>query len=338
MAARRSRSARAAALLDVAPLRALLARLPLWRGVLVLNYHRVGAAAEPWDRSLWSATAEGFDAQLAFLARNADVVGPQELPSLVAAGRGRHVLLTFDDGYRDNHAIAFPLLRRHGLSATFFVATGFLDRPHVAWWDEIAWMVHRAQRPSVAGGEWLPAEVPLAGQDSYAAAATLVQAYKALPAHRAAAYLDHLAAETGSGRCGPAEAEAMWMTWEMVRELRDGGMAIGGHTVSHPILARLPAAAQEQEVAGCAQRMRDELGEPMRWFSYPVGSRDAFTTDTRASLRAHGVELAFSFYGGVARFAAWDPLDVPRVHVGPAIDPQRLQAMQRVPALFARPD
>ncbi len=319
MAAGRSRSAQAAAVLDVPPLRTLLARVPLWRGVLVLNYHRVGDAAEPWDRSLWSATAEGFDAQLAFLARNADVVGPQDLSSLAAAGRGRHVLLTFDDGYRDNHAVAFPLLRRHGLSATFFLATGFLDRPHVAWWDEIAWMVHRAQRPA-------------------AEAAELVRVYKTLPADEAEAYLDHLAAETGTGRCGSAEADAVWMTWEMARELRDGGMTIGGHTVTHPILARLPAAAQEQEIARCARRLDEELGEPMRWFSYPVGSRDAFTADTRASLRAHGVELAFSFYGGQARFGAWDPFDVPRVHVGPAVDRQRLQAMLRVPPLFARPD
>ncbi|MGB2710613.1 MAG: polysaccharide deacetylase family protein, partial [Conexibacter sp.] len=140
-----SRTDRAAAALDARWLRALLARLPLWRGVLVLNYHRVGdGSATPWDHTLWSATAEGFDAQLTFLARHAEVVGPDDLPALAAGRRGRRVLLTFDDGYRDNHEIAYPLLRRHGLQATFFLATGFLDRPHVAWWDEIAWMVRHA--------------------------------------------------------------------------------------------------------------------------------------------------------------------------------------------------
>ena len=39
----------------------------------------------------------------------------------------RALSITFDDGYRDNHDIALPILLQLGLPATFFVATGFLD-------------------------------------------------------------------------------------------------------------------------------------------------------------------------------------------------------------------
>ncbi|HYV15728.1 MAG TPA: polysaccharide deacetylase family protein [Conexibacter sp.] len=334
----RSRTARAAALLDARPLRALLARLPTWRGALVLNYHRIGErAGQPWDRTLWSATAEGFDEQLAFLARHVDVIGPHDLPAVAAAGRGRFVLLTFDDGYRDNYEIAYPLLRRHRLEATFFLSTGFLDRPHIAWWDELAWMVRTARTAVVEPSEWLPQAVPLDG-DREAAIAALVRAYKALQGDQDAPYLEHVAAATGAGRCTPAHADGMWMTWAMARELRDGGMTIGGHTVSHPLLARLSEAEQEREVGGCARRLREELDLPMRWFSYPVGSRDAFTPATQALLARHGVELAFSFYGGHARFSRWRPLDVSRVHVGPAVERRHLQALARLPQLFARPD
>ena len=332
----RSRTARAAALLDARWLRRLLRRVPTWRGALVLNYHRVGqSAGQPWDRTLWSATEEGFDEQLGFLAQHADVIGPRDLPAVAAAGRGRCVLLTFDDGYRDNFELAYPLLRRHRLEATFFLATGFLDRPHIAWWDELAWMVRNATRPVVEAGDWLPADVPLE-PDREAAIAALVRAYKAMQGDQDVAFLDHVAAATGSGRCTPAHADNMWMTWEMARELRDGGMTIGGHTVNHPVLARISESEQEQEVAVCAQRLREELDLPMRWFSYPVGDRDAFTPATRALLARHGVELAFSFYGGHARFARWEALDVPRVHVGPRVERQHLQAMVRVPQVFAR--
>jgi peptidoglycan/xylan/chitin deacetylase (PgdA/CDA1 family) len=126
------------------------------------------------------------------------------------------------------------------------------------------------------------------------------------------------------------------MTWAMVRELRDGGMRIGGHTVTHPILARMPVAEQEAEIAGCARRLEQELGEPMRWFAYPVGSGDTFTADTKRILREHDVELAFSFHGGFGRFAAWDPLDVPRLHVGPGHGPELLHALLCLPRLFTR--
>lgn len=333
----RSRSEQVASLLDAQPLRALLGHVPTWRGVIVLNYHRVGdAAGQPWDRSLFSADAGRLDEQLALLAREADVVGPADLPGLAASGRGRHVMLTFDDGYRDNYEVAYPLLRRHGLSATFFLASGFLDAPHAAWWDEIAWMARNATRPEVPAAQWLPAAVPLADAD--VAAATLVRVYKELPAERTAAYLDFLAEETGAGRCGPERVADMWMTWAMAREMRDGGMTIGGHTVTHPLLARLPEQEQAAEISGCALRLREELDEPMRWFSYPVGAPDTFTPATRQLLRDQGVELAFSFYGGYFDGSEWDPFDVRRIHVGPLMDRSRLHATLRVPRLFARPD
>lgn len=322
MSQRRSRGERVAAILDAPGLRSLLARVPTWRGALVLNYHRVGTSAgTPWDHTLWSASAEGFDEQLAFLKRETDVVGPADLPALAAARRGRHVVVTFDDGYRDNWEIAFPALRRHGLTATFFLATGFLDDPHVAWWDEIAWMVRNASDP--------PAEAD-------AAIHLLVHEYKHLPDERKAAYLDALAERTGAGRAGPAEARGMWMSWDEARELRDGGMTIGGHTVTHPVLGQIPAAAQEREIAGCAERLRAELELPMRWFSYPVGFPGSFDEDTRRLLRAQSTELAFSFYGGHVRFDRWDPLDVPRINVAPTLDATRLHAAVRLPQLFAR--
>src|SRR5262249_31538419 len=107
---------------------ALLRRAPAWSGVLVLNYHRIGhVATAPFFRDAFSATPADFDRQLAFLARNADVIAADDLPQALRSGRGRHVMITFDDGYLDNYELAFPLLRQHHLPATFFICTGLLD-------------------------------------------------------------------------------------------------------------------------------------------------------------------------------------------------------------------
>jgi peptidoglycan/xylan/chitin deacetylase (PgdA/CDA1 family) len=306
--------------------------------VLVLNYHRIGeCAAQPWDHTLWSATAPALDAQLAVLASEAEVIGPDDVEAARLSGRrGRRVLLTFDDGYRDNFELAYPLLREHGLSATFFVATGFLDRPHVAWWDELAWMVRRARVGKLAPSEWLPSELVLSDTTDDAAIASLVARYKSLPSDEAEAFLDYVSQSTGSGRCDAGEAQKLWITWEMAREMRSGGMTIGGHTVTHPVLAQIPLEGQEHEISSCAKRLGQELGEPMRWFAYPVGARETFTEDTKRILREHDVQLAFSFYGGYGRFSRWDPLDVPRVHVGPESGPDMLQAMVWLGSVLAR--
>src|SRR5689334_8168394 len=95
----RGRRAVAAAALERSGLGALLRIAPTWRGLLALNYHRVGTPGDtPLDRAMWDATLEDFDAQVEFLARNFDVVGPEEVGPKPAS---RQVLITFDDGYRD---------------------------------------------------------------------------------------------------------------------------------------------------------------------------------------------------------------------------------------------
>ena len=328
----------AAAFLTRPVIRSVARRAPRWKGVLTFNYHRIGdPATQPWDRTLWNATGEELDAQLAVLAREADVIGPEDVARLQRAGTaGRHVLVTFDDGYRDNYELAYPLLRRHGVHASFFLATGFLDRPHVAWWDEVAWMVRHAGGATLDARPWLPDPLPLESVEQDRTIAAIVGVYKGLPADEGERLLDRVAEAGGSGRCGPEHADGLWMTWDMARELRDAGMTIGGHTVEHPILARVPLERQRAEIDGCAQRLEAELGQPMRWFAYPVGSQDAFTSETQALLRERGVELGFSFYGGLGRYDAWNPYDVPRVHVGRGYGPPLVHAAVWLPQLFAR--
>lgn len=341
---KRGRRDRAAALLMAPPLRSILKSFGHWTGVLVLNYHRVGNPdGQPWDRALWSATEEELDRHLATLTRCAEVIDPTGLLEAMRAGRGRRVLITFDDGYRDNYEIAFPLLRSHGLRATFFLATEFLDRPHAAWWDEIAWMVRHANGDAPLTGTklssegLLPGGVSLATDDRDAWIGELTARYKTLPGGDSERFLDRLAHATGSGRCGTSDAEGLWMTWEMARELHATGMSIGGHTVTHPVLARIPPERQREEIAGCARRLAEELDVEMRWFAYPVGARDTFTRTTQDILRDAGVELAFSFYGGLAGPSHWNPLDVPRIHIGRELDARLLEATITLPQVFARP-
>jgi peptidoglycan/xylan/chitin deacetylase (PgdA/CDA1 family) len=306
-----------------------------WHGLVAFNYHRIGdPGGSPLDRALWSATVEEFAAQVAFLRREFDVVRLEDVPALQRGGRGRHALITFDDGYRDNHDLALPVLRAHGVCAAFFVTTGFLDGGRQAWWDEIAWMARNGRRGVLPASPWLAERIDV-GQDVEAAVRRLASVYKRLPSARTGAYLEWLGEATGSGRCPPGSFPSPWMTWEMVRALRAAGMAIGGHTVSHPVLSRTDRAGQEQEILGCARRVQEELGEPMRWFAYPVGGPDAFDADTRAVLEAAGVELAFSYYGGYRRYDAWDRLDVRRIPVEPYVRGDSFRATARWPMLMA---
>src|SRR3954468_1174685 len=94
----RGRRAMAAAALERSGLGALLRLAPAWRGLVVLNYHRIGTPGDtPLDRAMWDAPVDDLAAQVGFLARNFDVIEPADVGPRPA---GRQVLITFDDGYR----------------------------------------------------------------------------------------------------------------------------------------------------------------------------------------------------------------------------------------------
>jgi peptidoglycan/xylan/chitin deacetylase (PgdA/CDA1 family) len=294
----------------------LLRRLAPWHGALVVTHHRIGEAASAWgDPAVFSATQEGFDAQLTAIARHADLIAPEDLEG-VRRRRGRCVLVTFDDGYRDLVTHALPVLQAHGVRAAAFLATGFMDRPHPAWWDELTWMAREAGVPERAPA-W-------------------IARHKQLPAAVAERRVAALSARTGTGRAPEPLWREDWLTWDDVRTLRDAGMTLGGHTVTHPLLARLPEAAQAAEVEDGARRLAEETGRRPRWFAYPVGTPDAFDARTRRVVEAAGFDLAFSFYSGWNPWTRWDPFDVRRTWPE-ALRGPRLARAAALPGLAVRP-
>jgi peptidoglycan/xylan/chitin deacetylase (PgdA/CDA1 family) len=313
-----------------------LGRAIRWSGVLVLNYHRIGSGNEsPFDRGLWSADAEAFTEQIRFCKSQLDVISPDDIPRVVDHGRGRYALITFDDGYRDNYETAFPILKAEGVPATFFITTGFVDVPRVPWWDEIAWMVRTSRQDQVELAGWIPAPVLFDEPDREGAVRTLLRAYKAMPAESTDRYLDALAETTRSGRCGEEVGRRFWMDWDMLREMRTSGMTVAGHTVTHPILARASIERQRDEIFGCGRRLAEEMREPMRYFSYPVGGPSSFNSATQDCLREAGVRYAFSYYGGFRRFGGWNNYDVRRVAVETYLTPEWFRSIVTLPQFLA---
>jgi peptidoglycan/xylan/chitin deacetylase (PgdA/CDA1 family) len=172
--------------------------------------------------------------------------------------------------------------------------------------------------------------------DRRAAVAALTDLYKRLPNDETEPFMEFLGEATGTGRRDVVASQDEWMTWDMVRELGAAGMDIGGHTVNHPVLARLDEREQRAEVEECRRRLEVELGVDMKLFAYPVGLPDSFDARTRACLARAGVALAFSLHGGYLRGGTWDRYDVPRASVGPDACAAVFRATTALPAVFAR--
>src|SRR5262245_14712049 len=123
-----------------------LERLRRTPKLLVVNYHRVGdLVGNQLDDATFSATADGFRAQLRYMKQWFAMPPPHEVLDSLERGSFTEptALVTFDDGYRDNYEVAFPMLRELGLPACFFVVTGLLDAPTLPWWDRVAYSIKK---------------------------------------------------------------------------------------------------------------------------------------------------------------------------------------------------
>lgn len=74
---------------------------------------------------------ENFDRHLEFYSRNFVPAGPTELETLLSGKTWPHpkpgLIISFDDGMKDNFDVATPLLEKHGFTGWFMIPTGFVD-------------------------------------------------------------------------------------------------------------------------------------------------------------------------------------------------------------------
>jgi len=199
--------------------------LPPTLSLPILMYHHIaeppaqvgGFVAQLYVRP------QAFAEQMAYLRKAGyHLVTAGELAGVLLGERGlpkKPAVLTFDDGYEDFYANAWPVLQQYGFKATLFVSTNAVGTP------------------------------------------------------------GHL-------------------TWDQLRELRDAGMEVAAHGVTHRSLTRMSLEAAQRELADSKRTIETRIGAPVRVFSYPTG---AYNADVVFAVAAAGYDAAVTADGGVVQ-------------------------------------
>jgi peptidoglycan/xylan/chitin deacetylase (PgdA/CDA1 family) len=224
----------------------------------------------------------------------------------------RAAAITFDDGYADNYTEALPVLREHGMSATFFVATGFLDGGRM-WNDTIIEAIRRTHHDTVDLSRIGLPRLPIASlTERRAAIEQCINALKYRPLSQRVADAEQVAV---AAQVTPPDD--LMMKSADVQALHRDGMQIGAHTVSHPILTRLTTDDARREIAGSRATLEELLDAPVECFAYPNGKAgDDYADEHVALIRDIGFAYGLSTNPGAAgmgsdlmqlpRFTPWD--------------------------------
>ena len=279
----------------------------------ILIFHRVLPQPDPLFPD--EMHARRFDRLMAMVKRAFSVVTLGQAVALHASGGlpRRALAITFDDGYADNAEVALPILQRHGLPATFFVATGFLDGGRM-FNDTVIECLRATPVQRIDLSDW---GLGLCELCTPASRRQAIDALLPKVKYLSLADREHFLRRLLLLAAEPVLPANLMMRSAQVVQLHRAGMEIGGHTVNHPILHVLADADAETEIMRGRARLQSLIDASVDVFAYPNG-KPGRDYDSRhvEMVRRLGFKAAVSTSPGVAtlgahhhelpRFSPWD--------------------------------
>jgi peptidoglycan/xylan/chitin deacetylase (PgdA/CDA1 family) len=277
-------------------------------GTLILCYHRVAEGVE--DPFHLCVHPDNFAAHLEEMARSRE---PSTLADVSIPSRRPRVVVTFDDGYRDNLTNALPIAESKGVPITVFVTSGVLGNRNGLWWDRLGTLL-RARPPQVR-----VIDLPVA--DQYVRLAVGSSGIRAdldsvrsrllpLRVTEIERALDAVSEQWQVGSAPPADAGTLTRE-DLCQLAASDTVTIGAHTADHVRLRDRSAPEQQDTISGSKGELEQSIGRAVSHFAYPFGGRDDFDDRSVDAVRSAGFDTACTTLPGTAR-SSTDPYRLPR--------------------------
>lgn len=245
----------------------------------------------------------------------------------------RAVVLTLDDGYRDNFTHAFPLLEKFNVPATIFISTGYTGTEQPFWWDELTHIL--LQTPHlphtltlIVAGTPYTWDLTEPGDISTSKQHASWYYEQEAPTRRHALYLElwnHLARASHTDRQKALSDLRNWSSSRLtaspdelplrpteIQALNNSELiTIGAHTITHTSLSGLPASQQHHEISQSKLQLEQWTASPVSFFSYPHGEYDETTLET---MRKSGLIAACGVTPEPAGYGT-DLFQLPRIQI-----------------------
>jgi peptidoglycan/xylan/chitin deacetylase (PgdA/CDA1 family) len=273
-------------------------------GTLILCYHRIAEGVE--DPFYLCVSPGNFAAHLEEMSRARE---PSTLADISVPSRRPRVVVTLDDGYRDNLTNALPIAAAKGVPITVFVTSGILGNHHGMWWDRLGTLL-RSRPPHVTDIDLPTVRLPLGSSGLRADLDSVRRHLLPLRVAEIERVLDAVSEQWQVGSAPPADAGTL--TLEDLRRLAASDtVTIGAHTVDHVRLRDRPAGEQQDTISGSKAELERSIGRPVSHFAYPFGRRDDFDDRSVDAVRSAAFDTACTTIPGTARSSA-DPYRLPR--------------------------
>ncbi len=265
-------------------------------GVKALAYHSISnITLRPLEIE---QNPQNFEQQMVYLKKYYTILTLSEFFRYLKNGHkypDNSVLITFNDGYRDNYINAYPVLKKLGIPAAIFLTADPLEQNTPLFYDVLRYCITNT------GHKILDLED--CGLDKYILYRDelhlkkiineITNYCKKLPRGKVMELTDTVMERLSFNREHFSSLK-FYLDWDEIMEMSEDGMEFGAHTVSHSSLGYINAEQIRKEILDSKKIIERHLGKKVTAFAYPFGGISDYSSAADSILAEGGYECAFT--------------------------------------------
>jgi len=273
-------------ILDISGLINLKLLLKRKNHLLILTYHRILSKPHDFafDEGVISVSPDIFEEEVKFCKTYFSLINFEQLKNAlegITILPPNPLIITFDDGYRDNYVHAFPILKKYNAPATIFIAVDYIGKDKIFWWDEVSFYMKKS------------------GHDQKGEIDNMLRSLKLVSNRERIQRIEELNNRANID-ISNLKMDRQILNWEEVKEMSTGGIEFGSHTMTHPLLSQLDDMSEvAYELVKSKEILENKTNKRAIAFSYPVGKRNAFNEHIKENVKKTGYDFAVTYMHGV---------------------------------------
>lgn len=265
----------------------------------IIMFHRFSE-----QRKQHCVSSSELEKQLIYLKKHFNILSLSQLRLCSEQGKSppnNSIVLTIDDGYRDFYEVAYPVLKKHGVPATLYVTTGFINKELWLWPDQITWLLNNVTDVSktIKLGETHSKSIEISTIDDsnrqqiWSRVTSYLLTVDDTKKHE---WITSFAGQLGKPLPDIIPDEYSACSWQQLAEMQKHGIEIGGHTHTHPSLGQVDDEQLQTELNTCMKFLDEKLGKRDRDFCFPNGQPNDYNDEVKEATKDAGFKSSVTAF------------------------------------------
>ncbi|GAG21219.1 unnamed protein product, partial [marine sediment metagenome] len=222
-----------------------------------MYYHRVN---DENDQFFHAVNIENFERQIRYLIKRYTIINLEDVVDHIKRGTRlpkNPIVITYDDGYKDNYLNAFPILRKYNAPATIFLTVGCIGTGIIPWTEKIHYILNNTIITKIELFNDSLCIYTLDNPEEMNRVSEEIKSYlKTMDEKKRNSLIEKLGDEL-EVPIGDIRDHNLMLSWQEVEEMAGNKISFGAHTVTHPILTRIPYNQAIDEIVASRKEIKE---------------------------------------------------------------------------------